>query len=258
MADHSTPPLLRDLNIFARMGVACIILTLLGGTIAAGVYLKIHYENRDERPGLTIDDIKGHYHGIVSPAPLLESLESGHPEGLDPAERTALIDWLRGDRVGTDYDNFDLGDMAPSEIMAVSCLDCHSRGASGEDAAPEIPLDYWDDVRPLSISREIRPVSTEILAASTHTHALGLAAVTLVLAWVALCTSWPRWLVGIVVGLTGAGLLVDIGAWWLTRQWIDFAWMIVIGGGVFNGGVGVLGLLVLADLVMPGRRKGTA
>jgi hypothetical protein len=251
------PARLRDLAPPARLGLICMILTLLGGTAASGLHLYWHHQNRDERPGLTIDDIRGHYHGIISPAPLLESIERGHPVelGVDlpGGERAALIAWLKGDRVSGDYDNLDLGDLAPSEIMAANCLDCHSRASSGEHAAPRMPLEYWDDIAPLSVSRQINPVSTEILAASTHTHALGLAAVTLVLAWLALLTSWPRTLIALLVGLTGLGLMADIGAWWLTRRWIEFAWVILGAGAAYNGGMVLLGLAVIADLVMPGK-----
>lgn len=247
------PARLRDLAPLARLGLICVVLTLLGGTAASGLHLYWHHQNRDERPGLTIDDIRGHYHGIISPAPLLESLEGGHPEDLAPGDRKALIDWLRSDRVSRDYDNLDLGDLAPSEIMAENCLACHARSASGPDAMAKMPLEYWDDIAPLSVSRQINPVSTQILAASTHTHALGLAAVTIAIAWLALLTSWPRALIALLVGLTGLGLMADIGAWWLTRKWIEFAWVIMGAGAVYNGGMVLLGLAVIADLMIPGR-----
>ncbi len=242
---------LRDLDPLPRLGLICIVLTLLGGTLAAGTHTLLHHQNRDERAGLTIDDIKAHYHGIATTAPLLESLRSGHPRTLQSDDRQTLIEWLRSNSISTDYDNLDLGDAAPSEIIAENCLECHSRSSSGPDTAPDIPLDYFDDVEPLSVSRDIQPVSIEILAASTHTHALALSALTLVLCWLALHTAWPRPLVGTLVALTGVGLLADIASWWLTRQWIGFAWVIAIGGAVFNVGVTLLGLLIIADLLRP-------
>lgn len=166
---------LRELGVLARLGIAGLVLTMLGGTAASGLYLQMHHHDRDQRDGLTIDDVRAHYHGIVSPSPLLESLESGHPETLPDRERDLLIEWLRGEpsALSGQYDNLDLGIDAPAEIM-VSCLDCHARSSTGEDAAPEIPLEYWDDVYNLAISTDIRPVDGEILAASTHTHALGI------------------------------------------------------------------------------------
>ena len=259
----SPPRCLRDLGFFARLGVLCTVLTLLGGTAVSGMFLYLKQEMRDQRAGLTVDDIKGHYHGMATKAPLLVALTSGHPDDLTEddlpeTERQALIDWLTGDRVSQDYDNFDLGDMAPSEIMAVSCLECHSRQSEGEHAAAEIPLEFWDDVEPLSASRDIQPVSLTILAASTHTHALGLSAVTLVLCWLALLTSWRRGLVGVLVGATGLGLLLDIGGWWLTREWIEFAYLIMGAGAVYNGGMVLLSLLVIGDVLMPGKKRATA
>lgn len=250
------PRRLRDLGPLARLGVAFAVLTLLGGTAASGLFLYLNQQNRDERPGLTIDDIKGHYHGITTRAPLLLAIEADHPReltgaALPTADRDALIAWLSSDRLNQNYDNPDLGDLAPSEIMAVNCLDCHARDARGEHAAPAMPLEYWDDVQPLSISRQIQPVDLKILAASTHTHALGLAAVTIALMWLALLTSWPSAIVGLVVAATGVGLFLDIGSWWATRQIVEFAYLIAAAGAVYNGGMVILGLLVLADLLRP-------
>jgi len=251
---------LRDLHVCARVGIACLVLVILGGTTAAGVYMAMHHANRDERPGLTIDDIRAHYRGVVSRAPLLVALESGHPDeiepdDLDPADRDALLGWLRSNRVPQMYDDLDLGDRAPAEIIAVSCLDCHARSASGENAAPDMPLETWPDVEPLSVSRDIKPVPTEVLAASTHTHALGIGSMVAVMCLLGLVTSWPRRLTGALVFLAGFGLLADLASWWLARFADPFIYVIVGGGFVFNAAVIVLGLLVLIDLVLPRKAR---
>lgn len=248
---------LRELGILARLGVAGLVITMLGGTAASGVYLWMHHGDRDERPGLTIDDVKAHYHGIVSESALRRSLESGHPETLEDRERQILFDWLDGDTatLSQRYDDLDLGIDAPAEIIAINCLDCHARSATGQvdgmDTYPELPLEYWDDVYSLAISRTINPVDTEILAASTHTHALGMASMGIAIAVLALLTGWPRALISITLCATGVGLVADIGGWWLTSLNASFATLVVIGGGLFSGGMTVLSLLILADLCMP-------
>lgn len=242
---------LRDLPALARFGVACAVIVLLGGLGASGAYLYMHQEERDERPGWSIDDVKGHYHGLVSRAPLVVALEDDHPPELPADDRKALLEWLRSDRLSMDYDNLDLGDRAPAELIAVYCLDCHARAATGPEAAPDMPLEFWDDVRDLSISREILPVDTEILAASTHTHALALAALTLVMVLLAALSAWPRWLVGLVTAGAGLGLLIDIASWWLARWNADFAYAIVAGGFVYNLCVVLLGLLIVGELLRP-------
>lgn len=248
---------LRDLGFLARLGVACLVLVMVGGSAASGVFLYLHHQNRDERAGLTVDDVRAHYHGITAKAPLIVALEDGHPEGIAAADRDDLLAWLRGDpaKLAGQYDNLDLGDRAPVELIAANCTSCHSRTAKAEGAYPQLPLDYWDDVRSVAISREINPVGVEILSASTHTHALGMASMGFVMVLFALLTSWPRPLVGLVSAACGVGLLADVGGWWVTREVADAAYMVVAGGAMFNGGIGVLGLLILLDLCMP---RGTA
>lgn len=246
---------LRNLGVLAKIGIGCLILTLLGGAAVSGWYLRMHHDRRDERPGFTLDDVRAHYHGIESQALLRVALEAGHPDGLPETERDILLAWLRSGRISEDYDNLELGASAPGEIIAARCVSCHSRRATGDDAWPALPLEFFDDVRSVAFSRDVRPVNMEILAASTHTHALSLATLGLVISALGLATGWSRRLTGALVLLCGAGLLGDIGAWWLTRWWSEGALLIVGAGVVFNGAVGLLGLAVLADLLMPGRRE---
>lgn len=251
------PLTLRALGPLARLGIVGLVLTLVGGTAASGIYLAVHHGDRDGVDNLSINDVRAHYHGIVSPAPLLKALGDNHPETLASEKRQILIDWLQGDAatLSQRYDDLDLGANAPSEIIAADCMSCHARAATAEDAYPEMPLEYWDDVRTLAVSRDIQPVDTEILLASTHTHALGMSTVGIAIAILALLTSWPRRLIGPVVGLCGLGLFADLGGWWLTRMNPDFAGMVVAGGVAYNGAVTLLAALVLLDLCMPRPRE---
>lgn len=246
---------LRSLPVTLRLALACALLTLVGGSAASGLFLYMHYEKRDESPGLTITDIEGHYHGVRTLSPLVTSLSDGHPEGLDARKRQLLLDWLASDNPGATYDDLDLGDDAPAEILAQDCLSCHSRSSTGPDAAPKIPLEFWDDVRVLSISRDIQPVDRKILAASTHTHALSLAMLAIVVGGLSVMTSWPRMLINLIALATCAGLLLDIASWWLAGEHVLFARVIVVAGAVFNAGLVLQCVLVLADLCMPAPKR---
>lgn len=243
---------LRSLGWFARLGLAAMVLTLLGGSAASGFYLYLKYEKRDERPGLTLDDIRGHYHGIRSEAPMIRALSDGsHDQWIDEAIRKDLLDWLSLDNPLGEYENIDLYVDSPRFMLEDSCLSCHSPTATGDNAAPEISLINLEQVAANSQSREILPVNMTILAASTHTHALSLAVLAMVMAGLFIATSWPRFLTGPIVALTGLALLADIGSWWLTRDNIAFAPVIAIAGTIFNGGVGLMGVMILLDLCLP-------
>ena len=125
-------PRLRSCSLGVRLGVAALAIVLLAGLGASAAHLRLHYQNRDEQPGFTMSDLEGAYHGVSSRAPLLTALEGGHPDDLGADEREALLRWLRSDSLSADYDNLDLGEEAPAEIIAFACLECHSR--SSEDA----------------------------------------------------------------------------------------------------------------------------
>jgi hypothetical protein len=252
---------LRNLSPAVRFGLTCLLLVMLGGMIASAAHMHLHHSVRDEQPGLTMDDLRGAYHGVRTTAPMITALQRDHPweyevdeaERLLPEERDLLLEWLRGDRLSDDYDNLDLGDAAPAEIIARTCLNCHARQASVADACPEIPLEYFDDVMAASISREINPTSLDILTISTHTHALSLAVLTIIVIALALHTCWPRTTVNAAALLMGAALLADLGAQWLTRWQVEFVWVLLIGGLIYGGLTSLTILAIIIDLWLPKR-----
>lgn len=249
---------LATLPVGARLGLAMLVLVFIGGFIASAAHLYLHHSKKDEEPGLSLDDLKGAYHGVRTRAPLVRALERGHPETLAPDDRKALLDWLASDRLDARYDDPDLGDRAPAELIAANCLECHSRrSADRHEIARSLPLDYWDDVRRLAFGKELNPVPVPILVISTHTHALSLAAVSaavLALLWM---TGWSRAVTSTLAFLAGAGLAADIGGWWLARLDDSFVWAIIVGGGAYNASMALSLLLVLVDLLRPAPRRAT-
>ncbi|MEZ6234307.1 MAG: hypothetical protein R3B68_08965 [Phycisphaerales bacterium] len=256
---------LRNLPLLTRLGLTCLIITLLGGMFASLVFLYDHYRNRDEEPELTLLDIEGAYRGATVPAPILTALESNHPadiEGAPPvpdADRQMLLDWLRGPRIPENYENFDLG--PPADLIAIHCASCHTRAAAADpDSGITRSLEFWEDVRPLALSRDMQPTPQRVLVISTHAHATTLA---LVGAFAAACLTfsfWPRWLVGLLVAGMGLGLLLDIGAWWAIRLdaswWLgkpgrNWVYAIVAGGALFNAGVWLAMSMTLVELWRP-------
>lgn len=255
---QTAPFLLSSLGWHTRIGLSLLVLVLLGGIAASATHLVIHHENRDERPGLTIDDLTGAYHGIRARAPLLVALEAGHPEDLPAADREGLIEWLGLDAeaITAGYDDLTKGDRAPAEIIDRQCLRCHARQAEeGDGIGKEVPLEYWDDVRAIAFSREVEPTAREIVIASAHTHALGMGSLSIIAALLALLTRWRRGLVGGLILLSGLGLSVDLGSWLPAR---DAAWLVpalAAGGLIWMTGTVALLLLVLAELWLPAPRS---
>jgi len=243
-------PKLRELGFAPRLALSALVLVFLGGLAASALHLVQHHENRDEAPGVSLTDLRGAYLGVQTTAPLVSALQRGHSDELPAAEREVLLRWLASGRISEDYDNLDLGDAAPAEMLQRSCVTCHSRQAEDE-LARALPLEYWDDVSKVAFSRRIDPVPVSILAASTHTHALALGTVTLAAAALLLATRWPR---SVRHGLTlvvSLSLFADIGAWWAVRAIPSLFLALVAAGAVYLGTLALALLLVLLDLWLP-------
>lgn len=246
---------LRSLGLGQRLGLSFLLLVFLGGLVASAAHLVLHHQGRDGVPGLSLADIEGVYTGVKTEAPMRVALERGHPEGLDPAQREVLLEWLRGDRISEDYDSLDLGEAAPAEVIDAACLRCHARGASeGEGIGDEVPLEYWDDIEKVAYSREIEPLPTEIVVASTHTHALSMAWIGIVLVLLLGRTRFSRAPAGALSLGLGLGLALDLGGWWLARFSGAWAPAVAVGGALFGVSAALAALLVLAELWLPARR----
>jgi hypothetical protein len=243
---------LRELPVAARAGLSGVLVTLLGGFAASGAHLVAHHAERDGVSGLSLDDLRGAYRGLLSPSRMLVALEGGHPEDLAASNRRALLAWLRGSRISEDYDNLDLVEAAPAEILARECRRCHARDAKeGEGIGRTAPLEFWDDVKRLAFSRDVRPTPLPILAASTHTHALALGTVTLLVGALAWLTSWPRRALHPALLLLGVSLALDFAAWWLSRVHGAFVLLLAGAGAIYNGLAVLLLLAILVDLWRP-------
>jgi hypothetical protein len=246
---------LHCLPMAARVSLSCLILVVLGGYLVSGLHMSEHHQNRDGRAGLSMTDLEGAYHGVTSEALLLLALNSNHPaelEGQEPLEdwaREALLRWLEGDpnKIVPNWDNLDLGDEVPADLLDASCVGCHSRTAApGLRAEP--PLEYLDDIRAVAFSREIAPSDIKLLIASTHAHSLGLATITLLLTGLIFATRFGPRLKGWLALAASGGLLLDLAAWWLARESAGFVYLIVLGGVAHAGAMVLIGILILAEL----------
>ncbi|MDX2149053.1 MAG: hypothetical protein SFZ23_16190 [Planctomycetota bacterium] len=245
---------LRRLGLGVRLGIACMVLVLMGGFAASVTYIFQHHGKKDGEPELTLTDVQGAYHGVDAESPLRRALENNHPPEMPEAARQALLKWLASDRIAQDYDNLDLGENAPAELIAANCLSCHSRKvADTNPIANKYPLDYFDDIKKIAFAKKLTPPSIEILTVSTHTHALALGSLSVVVAALALASGWSRRFMGLLIFASGFGLLLDLGSWWLARQSAVFVYGIIVGGGMYSGSSLLLLGAVLLDLFLPAK-----
>lgn len=241
---------LRHFALGARLGLIAFVLALAGGYLLASyLHMVEHYQNRDGRPGMSFTDVKSAYHGATVPSPLLTALRRNHPPEMPAGDRAELLRWLEGGNAAANYDNPDFADFSPKELLDTHCVSCHA-GAAERGAG--LSLRNWPEVQKVAFSVEVFPTDRKILLASLHAHASTMGAIGLVVALLALLTSWPRWLTGGLVLLAGLGLAVDVGSWWPARSNEAFVYAIVAGGVTHSASMAALMLLIVVDLLRPG------
>ena len=239
-------PRLRSLPLALRAGLSGVVLALALGLWASLDHLRSAHEKRDEVAGFTLDDLVASYHGIHAPARLAEALQRGHPEGLAPAEREALLGWLASARVAEGYDD-------AAEILAARCTNCHARKA--QDPGSKLPLEYWDDVKPLAFARELPATPLEIVTTSLHAHASSMALLTLAVMALCWCTRWPAWLRGGGALVGGLALVADLGSWLLARESPAFVYVIAAAGALWALWMALALVLVFAELWLQDERR---
>lgn len=261
-------PRIRELGVFARLGVISLCAVFAIGLVASAVHIRDHYQNRDGDKQLSMTDIRGAYHGVSAPSPLIRSLERGHPDTLVAPKRAMLLDWLLGKpgpdgkrppggnpRLAEDYDNLDLGDNAPSEIIRASCLSCHG-SAAADPIAKKFPLEYWDNVRAIAFPKDIAPTPMDKLVTSIHAHSIALASMAVALGGLLMLTSLPRRFAELVAGVMGMALLADFVCQWLARTNEAAVWGVVVAGGAFSACAGLACVLVTIDACLPRKKAG--
>lgn len=249
---------LRALPWSVRIALTCLVLVLGIGLGASAYHLQEHHQNRDEQPGVSLEDITGAYHGVETTAPLVVALERQHPPEMAAGERATLLAWLRSGRIVEDYDNFDLGDAAPAELLRKHCAACHTRNAAqGDGIGARVPLEYFDDVKRLAFSKSVAPVPVKVLAASTHAHALSLAPMSLAIGFLLLATRWPVLLRHGLFLVAALGLLVDLACWWLARESAALVPLLVAAGSAYVLSTALSLALIALELWLPPRASGS-
>ena len=261
---------LRELSFLLRVAATCFLLVLAIGYAAALFHVVDHVGKKDNEPELTHLDLVGTYHGVNKQAGILVALEDekhqGWTSGMSEQERDLLVRWLQGelgagaDPIASGYadppDGSPEDALVPADVLDQHCTRCHRPGATeGGEIGESISLTRWPNgVDAVAYSKELAPISKEILAQSTHAHALSMPAFAVLICGMLLLTRWPRGLRHGLVAMAGVGLLLDLAGMWLARSselWVNLG--IILGGAMFGIALGLAWCLCLLDLWLPRR-----
>ena len=198
-------------------------LCVLGlGYAFAMIYVVGSHHGRDGEEMLTVDDIVIAYSG-TSTGTVLEGALKGSMSNMLPAnENLQIVSWVQGGSSEEAYEN-ELKD-----IFDKRCITCHNK------RNPHLP--HLEDYEGISHVTEVdtgKPLFT--LVRVSHIHLFGLTFIFFIVGSI-FCHAYMKheWMKVAVIGTPFVAIFLDISAWYLTKIFEPFAWVVLISGSAMG------------------------
>lgn len=231
---------LRTLSPPMRVLFTCFLLTMGLGYLAAGYLLFLGTIDPHQKMGMAVvRGVAAKYYGDRSNSRLESALRGTMSARVGPAERDAIIAWVRGGAPGEGFDKVQ-------PIFDRNCVACH--GATSGLSIP--PLTRFEEVKKLA-QVDTGPTLVE-LARVSHVHLFGIAFIFLLTGAIfALSEMGWKWRVSILA-LPYLTIWADIGAWWLTKYLPAFAWVVVASGALMGAALAAQIFIPLWEMWLAG------
>jgi len=217
-----------DASISEKILDTMFLLALGIGTLFAIAYIFYTHVGLDGKPGLSVNDIRIAYYGSHQQTRLGAALNGPMAGNLPIVEkRKVIFSWIEHGQTRQEFKD----KVAP--ILNKYCIMCHS-----EEAGLGLPhLTSYEAVKKLTVTDT--GASIQNLVRVSHIHLFGISLLLFLLGRLFLLCEMPVMVKRITVAIPFLAMLVDILSWFATKQIPDFAYAVVIGGGLMLTSIGV-------------------
>jgi len=206
-----------------RVLYTMVLLVFGVGYVFAMINIYVSDAGKDGDPMLSEKDLMITYGGNPEGTKLETSLRGPMQDMLPAEKRQVIFDWLHA---GAQQEEFEA---KINPIIQEHCVACHT-----PEANPHLTdLRAYEGVAKVAAKDEGMNLAT--LVRVSHIHLFGIAFIFYIVgqiyshAWVR-----PVWLKCVVIAAPFAVVFTDVGSWYLTKIWAQFAW-VVIGSGAIMG-----------------------
>ncbi len=216
------------------------------GYLMAVAQIQFTHGMADGKLGLSVDDIVYSYYGKRSGSVLEAKLNGSMKLNASDEDRRKIINWVHK---GASEKSFS--SMGIRQIMDTSCVMCHN-GASG------LPIpDFTKLENVMKVAETDTGASFSSLARVSHIHLFGIAFIFMFVGLIfSLAAGVPRKLKAIVIVMPYVFLILDISSWWLTKLNPNFAWLVIIGGGMMALSFAFMWIVSMYEMwIMPRKRN---
>ncbi len=191
------------------------------GLLMAGLQLLLTHGMADGRLGLSVEDVVYSYHGDRGGSVLEAKLKGSMKDKAPTQVRADIVEWVQKGSSEAAWDASIQGQFNEH------CVRCHG-GIAGLPA-----FTSYAEVRPYAEIDEGATIDS--LARVSHIHLFGIGFIFFFVSGIfSLSVGLPGWLKAGAIGVPFLFLVLDIGAWWLTKWSPGFAWVTILGGAGYQ------------------------
>lgn len=227
---------LNELEPHAKIGVTAFLILAGIGYIFGFITILLTYGPKDQKPGLSVEDIRIAYYGKREATALESSIDGSMKQYFQSDKNYQLTKtWLQD---GAKEDGFP----AVAETWKTDCNTCHSAEAQ---VAGVVTVTY-EDIKPYLAQDTGKSISR--LVSLSHTHICATLAILFPLMLIFGMTGFSEPIKVIVITLSSLAIPLDIGAWWLAKASGSLAVVLPIAGAVLGLSYSILILLSLYEI----------
>ncbi len=213
----------KDISVSEKMLYSLFLMTIGIGYLFGLTHLYYTHQMRDGQSGMSIQDVMIAYYGSQDQTRLGSAINGGPMEtnlkSVDDKEK--ILAWLS---TGKSKEHFEQK-IAP--ILAKDCTGCHN----GE-TNPSLPnLTTYEGVMEVASSKG---ASVPVLVKISHIHLFGIAFILLFVGRIFIYCDMSVPLKRLIVVIPFLSLLIDTMSWFITRNYPNFAY-VVVGSGAMMG-----------------------
>ncbi|UCF99055.1 MAG: hypothetical protein JSV89_05830 [Spirochaetaceae bacterium] len=212
------PKGLKSIPMYSKIGITILLIVAGVGYLLGFANIIATYGPIDEKPGMSIQDIRIAFYGAREKTKLEKSIDGTMKEYfMDEAGYQATKDWIAAGAPENGFPRI-------KEIFDVSCSTCHSADAQ---VAGVVTVEYEDVAEYL---KQDTGKSVSRLISLSHTHIHGTLPVMFALIFIFSFTLYKNWIKTLVIAFSAVAILADVAAWWLAKLAAFLAPIVILGG----------------------------
>jgi hypothetical protein len=217
----------KDISVSERILNTVFLLTIGLGYIAALANLYYTHQGRDDKAGLSVEDVIVYYHGSKLQTRLGNAITGIMEPNLKfKSDKDVILTWIQAGADEAGYEE----KIAP--ILNRDCVTCHSPSIN-----PALPdLNNYEGVSKVA---HAGGATTASLIRVSHIHLFGIAFILFFVGKIFLLCNINVYVKRIAVIIPFAAMLLDVLSWFITQSIPSFAYVVVASGALMGISMGM-------------------